>query len=174
MFHTNSTSFLPIPEKDQRSDVLWMNRQGSQEGTVWWQHICVSTQQCLVYSEIYWILQHWKLDEEGVFVFSDWSASPYLKVACQTCKIQSPLASKLWKVQIEIPDKLLGLTGIGNVKTWRIYLPPHTIKQLLQYYIQAGWSSMFTAMLLYALVGDIHDNLCVVASTTDLQKFGKF
>ena len=66
MFHTNSTSVLPIPEKDQRSDVLWMNRQGSQEGTLWWQHICVSTQQCLAYSGIDWTLQRWKLDEEGV------------------------------------------------------------------------------------------------------------
>ena len=50
----------------------------------------------------------------GVFVVLDPSASQYLKVASLTQKIQS--SSKLWQVQkwkAEIPDTLLGLTGIG-------------------------------------------------------------
>ena len=52
---------------------------------------------------------------EGVFVVSDPSARPYLKVAGQTRKIQS--SSKLWQVRkwnAEIPDTPLGLTGIGK------------------------------------------------------------
>ena len=49
-----------------------------------------------------------------VFVVSDLSARPYLKVAGQTRKIQS--SSKLRQVRkgkAEIQDTLLGLTGIG-------------------------------------------------------------
>ena len=57
MFYTNSSSFLPISKKEQRSDVLWMNQQGSQEDSVLWQRIFVSMQQCLAVSGINWTSQ---------------------------------------------------------------------------------------------------------------------
>ena len=53
---------------------------------------------------------------EGVLGFRIFLSVLYLKVAGPTRKIQS--SSKLWqfrKWQAEIPDTLLGLTGIGNL-----------------------------------------------------------
>ena len=54
---------------------------------------------------------------EGVFWVSDSTASPYLKVAGPTRKIQS--LSKLWqfrKWRAEIQNILLGLTGMGTLE----------------------------------------------------------